>query len=82
LTDLFGKAKGTISEYIKHIFEDGELDENSVVRFFRTVQPAGGEVVRGGGYRHAAFLDLRLVAHAQAVQPGISMRVPDLLGMA
>jgi len=39
LTDLFGKAKGTISEHIKHIkhiFEDGELDENSVVRFFRT----------------------------------------------
>ncbi|HMG53414.1 MAG TPA: hypothetical protein VK601_08025 [Kofleriaceae bacterium] len=26
LTELFGKAKGTISEHIKHIFEDGELD--------------------------------------------------------
>jgi hypothetical protein len=38
LTELFGKAKGTISEHIKHIFEDGELVENSVVRFFRTVQ--------------------------------------------
>jgi hypothetical protein len=25
LTELFGKAKGTISEYIRHIFEDGEL---------------------------------------------------------
>ena len=36
LTELFGKAKGTVSEHIKHIFEDGELDENSVVRFFRT----------------------------------------------
>ena len=36
LTELFGKAKGTISEHIKHIFEDGEQDENSVVRFFRT----------------------------------------------
>ena len=66
LTELFGKAKGTISEHIKHIFEDGELDENSVVRFFRTVQPEGGEVARGGGNRRAAFLDLRLVAHAQA----------------
>ena len=41
LTELFGKAKGTISEHIKHIFEDGELDENSVVRLFRTVQPEG-----------------------------------------
>lgn len=36
LTELFGKAKGTISEHIKHIFEDGELAEDTVVRFFRT----------------------------------------------
>ena len=44
LTELFGKAKGTISEHIKHIkhiFEDGEQDENSVVRFFRTTAAAG-----------------------------------------
>ncbi len=36
LTELFGKAKGTISEHIKHIFEDEELAEASVVRLFRT----------------------------------------------
>ena len=36
LTELFGKAKGTISAHIKHIFEEGEQDENSVVRFSRT----------------------------------------------
>lgn len=41
LTDLFGKAKGTISEHIKHIFEDGELDENSVVRLFQTTAADG-----------------------------------------
>lgn len=41
LTELFGKAKGTISEHIKHIFEDGEMDENSVVRFFRTTAADG-----------------------------------------
>ena len=41
LTDLFGKAKGTISEHIKHIVEDGELFENSVVRFFRTTAADG-----------------------------------------
>lgn len=35
LTELFGKAKGAISEHIKHIFEEGELVENSVVRLFR-----------------------------------------------
>ena len=38
LTELFGKAKGTISE---HIFEDGELDENSVVWLFRTTAADG-----------------------------------------
>ena len=31
LTELFGKAKGTISEHIKHIFEEGELDEEHVI---------------------------------------------------
>jgi len=41
LTDLFGKAKGTISEHIKHIFEDDELVEAAVVRFFRTTAADG-----------------------------------------
>ena len=40
LTELFGKAKGTISEHIKHIFEDGELEADSVVRNFRTTTSA------------------------------------------
>ena len=41
LTELFGKAKGTISEHIKHIFEDGELTPAATVRLFRTVQAEG-----------------------------------------
>ena len=41
LTELFGKAKGTISEHIKHIFEDGELIPAATVRLFRTVQVEG-----------------------------------------
>ena len=41
LTELYGKAKGTISEHIKHIFEDGELEEISVVRYFRTTATDG-----------------------------------------
>ena len=45
LTDLFGKAKGTISEHIKHIFEDGELRPEATVRLFRTVQTEGGREV-------------------------------------
>ena len=34
--ELFQKAKATISEHIKNIFEEGELTEKSVVRNFRT----------------------------------------------
>ncbi len=41
LTELFGKAKGTISEHIKHIFEDKELEEDAVVRLFRTTAADG-----------------------------------------
>lgn len=51
LTDLFGKAKGTISEHIKHIFEDGELEAEATVRYFRTVQIEGErEVTRDVEY--------------------------------
>ncbi len=41
LMELFGKAKTTISEHIAHIFEDGELMEEAVVRFFRTTAADG-----------------------------------------
>ena len=34
--ELFQKSKATISEHIKNIFSEGELQENSVVRDFRT----------------------------------------------
>jgi hypothetical protein len=45
LTELLGKAKGTISEHIKHICEDGELDPAATVRRFRTVQREGSRDV-------------------------------------
>ena len=45
LAELFGKAKGTISEHIKNIFEDGELEKSATVRLFRTVQCEGGRDV-------------------------------------
>ncbi|WP_255512110.1 virulence RhuM family protein [Pedobacter sp. MR2016-19] len=43
LIELFGKAKSTISEHIKNIFEEGELEEHSVVRNFRTTAADGKE---------------------------------------
>lgn len=41
LSLLFNKAKSTISEHIKHIFEEGELQPESVVRNFRTTAADG-----------------------------------------
>lgn len=41
LCELFQKSKATISEHIKTIFEEGELEENSVVRKFRTTATDG-----------------------------------------
>ena len=35
LVELYQSSKANISEHIRHIFEEGELDENSVVRNFR-----------------------------------------------
>ncbi len=39
--ELFGKSKATISEHLKKIYEEGELEMNSTVRNFRTVQTEG-----------------------------------------
>lgn len=41
MCELFDKSKATISEHIKHVFEEGELLENVVVRNFRTTTQHG-----------------------------------------
>ncbi|QLG89920.1 virulence RhuM family protein [Chitinibacter bivalviorum] len=41
ICDLYGKAKATISGHIKNVFEEGELSEDSVVRFYRTTAADG-----------------------------------------
>jgi len=41
ICEVFGKAKSTISEHIKAIFEEGELDERVVVRKYRTTTKHG-----------------------------------------
>jgi hypothetical protein len=45
LVVLFGKAKSTISEHIKHVFEEGELEFIRTVRNFRTVRFEGNREV-------------------------------------
>lgn len=41
MSNLFGKARSTISEHIKNIFAEGELDEKVVVRKFRITTQHG-----------------------------------------
>lgn len=41
IMDLFGKARRTIGEHIKNIFDEGELDRESTWREFRQVQTEG-----------------------------------------
>lgn len=41
MQELFDKAKSTISEHISNIFQEGELEENQVVRNFRTTAADG-----------------------------------------
>ena len=41
LCELYQTSKSNISEHVKHIFEEGELEEDSVVRKFRTTGADG-----------------------------------------
>jgi hypothetical protein len=41
LVELYQSSKSNVSEHIKHIFEEGELNEDSVVRKFRTTAADG-----------------------------------------
>lgn len=41
MCELFDKNKRTISEHIRNLFKEGELEENSVVRKFRTTASDG-----------------------------------------
>lgn len=65
LCELYQTSKSNISEHIKHIFEEGELDEISVVRKFRTTGADGKnynvthynlDMIISLGYRVKSFI--------------------------
>ncbi|MDR0285624.1 MAG: virulence RhuM family protein [Propionibacteriaceae bacterium] len=41
MVELFQSSKANISEHIKHVFDEGELDEQAVVRRYRTTAADG-----------------------------------------
>ena len=57
ICEVFGKAKSTISEHIKAIFEEGELEMSSTVRNYRTVQIEGDREVS----RNIDFYNLDMI---------------------
>lgn len=57
LCEVFGKSKATISEHIKNIFEEKELDKTSTVRDFRIVQMEGNREVS----REIEFYNLDMI---------------------
>ena len=54
LCELFQKSKATISEHVKNVFEEAELNENSVVPKFRTT----AETRTGRKFREVQFQKL------------------------
>lgn len=44
LVELFQSSKANVSEHIKNIINEGELDEDSVVRKFRTTASDGKNI--------------------------------------
>ena len=57
MADLFQKNKSTISRHIKNVFEEGELEANSTVAFFATVQKEGERFVE----RNIAYYNLDVI---------------------
>ena len=57
MTELFQRDKSVISRHIKNIFTEGELDENSTVAFFATVQNEGDRTVE----RNIAYYNLDVI---------------------
>lgn len=46
IAELFEKNKMTISEHVKNIYDEGELERNSTIRNFLTVQNEGNRSVK------------------------------------
>ena len=81
MAELFQSSRTNIVEHIKHIYEEGELDENSTCRKFRQVQIEGNRGVE----RELPFYNLDLIislgyriksriatSHEQAVEKALA----------
>ena len=74
LSEIYQTSKSNVSEHIKHIFEDGELDKNVVVRNFR-ITTQHGAIEGKTQSRNVAHYNLDMViALGYRVQSQIATR--------
>ncbi|MBQ9644847.1 MAG: virulence RhuM family protein [Prevotella sp.] len=87
LVEIYQSSKSNVSEHIKHIFEDGELNRDSVVRKFRTTAADGKnydttfynlDVIIALGYRVQSSIAVRFRRWAtqrlhEYIQKGFTM---------
>lgn len=66
---LFDVEKSTLSEHLSNIYASGELDENSTVRKFRTVQQEGNRQV------YKRLLELFLIPDGNAQVSSVVFRI-------
>lgn len=57
MAELYQTSRSNVVEHIKHIYEDGELDEGSTCRNFRQVRQEGSRQVR----REIPFYNLDMI---------------------
>ena len=62
LVKLYNSSKSNISEHIKHILEDSELEEKATVRKFRTV------AINGKSYNIYLKLDIDSIRYKEIMQ--------------
>ncbi len=68
LSELYQTSKSNVSEHIKHIFEEGELDSNMVVRKFRITTQHGA--IAGKTQSHeVSFYNLDMIISLEAHTP-------------
>lgn len=48
MSELFQTSRTNVVEHIKHIYEEGDLEENSTCRKFRQVREEGNVIFRKG----------------------------------
>lgn len=71
LVELYHTSKSNVSEHIKNIFTDGELDETATVRKFRTVQNEGGREIE----RELTYYNLDMILSlGYRIKSGIATR--------